>query len=140
MKSVHEGHKFPCPHCEYKATKNGNLQTHIKSVHEGQKFPCPQCDYKAAWKSIVQKHIKTDHENKKFLCTQCKYQATERGILKKHINSVHKGPEKFQGTHCEYIAARKDVNIEELYLEASQHVADLQVEVGKLEELWTAIR
>ena len=30
--------KFPCPHCEYKATFKGSLQTHIKSVHEGKKL------------------------------------------------------------------------------------------------------
>ena len=55
-------------------------------------------------------------------------------------SEVESDPKNSQGTHCEYIAARKDVNIEELYLEASQHVADLQVEVSELEKLWTAIR
>ena len=37
----------------------------MKSVHEGQKFPCPQCDYKAAWKSNLKKHIKLVHEGDK---------------------------------------------------------------------------
>ena len=39
IKSVHEGQKFQCPHCEYKATWKGDLQKHIKSIHLGQKFP-----------------------------------------------------------------------------------------------------
>ena len=34
MKSVHEGQKFPCTHCESIFTSIGSLQKHIKSVHE----------------------------------------------------------------------------------------------------------
>ena len=73
LKSVHGGQKIQCPHCEHKATKKGNLQTHIKSVHEGQKFPCPQCEYKATLKGHLQTHIKSVHEGHKFQCTQCEY-------------------------------------------------------------------
>ena len=36
--------KFPCGQCDYKATKRGNLSTHINSRHLGVKFPCDQCD------------------------------------------------------------------------------------------------
>ena len=63
---MHEGKKFQCPQCEYKATEKGHLQRHIKSIHEGQKFPCPQCEYKAAEKGRLRKHIKAVHEGKKF--------------------------------------------------------------------------
>ena len=38
IKSIHEGQKFPCPQCEYKATKHENLQRHIKSIHDGKSF------------------------------------------------------------------------------------------------------
>ena len=31
---VHENIKYPCNHCEYKATEKGNLKTHIESVNE----------------------------------------------------------------------------------------------------------
>ena len=75
-KSVHEGQKFQCPQCEYKATFKVSLQTHIKSVHEGQKFPCPQCEYKATQKGHLQTHIKSVHEGQKFQCPQCEYKAT----------------------------------------------------------------
>merc|ERR1711884_758069 len=61
IKSVHEGQKFQCPQCEYKATRKGHLQTHIKSVHEGQKFHCPQCEYKATRIDSLQRHIKSVH-------------------------------------------------------------------------------
>ena len=47
VKSVHEGEKFKCTHCEYKAIQKGDLQRHMKSLHEGQKFQCPQCEYKS---------------------------------------------------------------------------------------------
>ena len=62
QKSVHEGQKFQCPHCEHKATKRSHLQTHIKSVHEGQKLPCPHCEHKATQKGDLKKHIKSIHE------------------------------------------------------------------------------
>ena len=58
---MHEGQRFPCPQCEYKATFKGHLQTHIKSVHEGQKFECTQCEYKVTKKTLLQKHAKSVH-------------------------------------------------------------------------------
>ena len=41
-----------------------SLQKHIKSVHEGKKFQCPHCKYKASTKSTLQKHMKSVHEEK----------------------------------------------------------------------------
>ena len=61
MKSVHEGEKFPCSQCAFKATQKSNLQTHLKSVHEGQKFECTQCEYKVTKKILLQKHVKSVH-------------------------------------------------------------------------------
>ena len=54
--------KFLCPHCEYKVTQKGNLQTHIKSVHEGQKFLCRQCGSKFTQKGHLQNHINSVNE------------------------------------------------------------------------------
>ena len=42
-------------------TEKGNLHKHIKSVHEGQKFECTQCKYKATNKTLIQKHEKSAH-------------------------------------------------------------------------------
>ena len=100
------GKRFPCPHCEYKATAKGSLQKHIKSIHEGQKFPCPHCEYKAAWNSDLKKHIKSVHEGKKFRCPQCEHKATQKGHLHTHIKSVHED-QKFLCPQCEYKATRK---------------------------------
>ena len=47
IKTIHDGVKFLCAQCDYKATQKDNLLTHIKTKHEGVKFPCAQCDYKA---------------------------------------------------------------------------------------------
>ena len=79
--SVHEGKKFLCPQCEFKATQKGYIQQHIKSVHEGQKFPCPQCEYKATLKVNLQTHIKSIHEGQKFQCPHCEHKATLKGHL-----------------------------------------------------------
>ena len=75
--SVHEGIKYPCQLCEYKATHKHNLLSHIKSVHEDVKIPCQQCDYKAIKKGDLFRHIKTVHarQNVKYPCQQCEYKA-----------------------------------------------------------------
>ena len=137
--------KHECTQCEFKATLKQNLQRHIRSVHEGQKFSCIFCEYKATYKGNLHRHIKSVHEGQKFQCPQCEYKATQKVNLQTHIKSVHEGqqfqcPKNSQGTHCEYLADLKDVSIEELYLEASQHVADLEVEISELEKLSSEIK
>ena len=83
--------KFLCTHCDYKATVNGRLKSHIKAIHEGQKFPCPHCEYNATFKVNLQTHIKSVHEGQKFQCPHCEHKATGKTHLKKHIKSVHIG-------------------------------------------------
>ena len=39
IKSVHEGQKFPCPHCEHKATQKEGLLSHITATHKDERFP-----------------------------------------------------------------------------------------------------
>ena len=36
--SVHEGIKYQCDQCDYKATYNGNIKKHKMSVHQGIKY------------------------------------------------------------------------------------------------------
>ena len=57
----HEGIKYPCNQCDYQATQQRLLQTHIQSVHEGIKYPCNQCDHQATQKSDLKRHKKTRH-------------------------------------------------------------------------------
>ena len=60
-KSKHEGIKYACYQCDYQATRQDNLTTHIQSVHEGIKYDCNQCDYKATQKTNLTTHIKKKH-------------------------------------------------------------------------------
>ena len=78
-------------HCSDKATQEDYSLTHKRSVHEGVKFSCDQCNYKAKWKSSLRKHIKSIHEGVKFPCNQCEYKATKNDTLLTHIRSVHLG-------------------------------------------------
>ena len=39
-----------------------DLRTHVKSIHEGVRYPCDQCDYKATQKSNLSKHSKINHK------------------------------------------------------------------------------
>ena len=60
--------KVSSAQCDFKATLERNLFTHIKSFHEGVKFPCDQCNYKATTKGSLLRHIKSIHESVKFPC------------------------------------------------------------------------
>ena len=46
MKSIHDGVKYSCEYCDYKATEKGSLQKHLKSFHKGVKYSCEYCDQK----------------------------------------------------------------------------------------------
>ena len=46
----------------------GSLYTHIKGAHEGLKYYCNDCDYKATHRGTVTTHIKAGHEGLKHLC------------------------------------------------------------------------
>ena len=49
---------------------------HIKVIHEGVKYPCNQCDYKAKWKSSLLTHMKSKHDITS-PCDQCDYKAKQ---------------------------------------------------------------
>ena len=60
-RSKHQGVKYPCSQCDYKATQSGHLKEHVESVHEGVKYPCNQCQYQATQRSNLYTHIKNKH-------------------------------------------------------------------------------
>ena len=68
---------------------------HIKSKHEGVKYPCNQCDYKATGKRHLPQHVKSQHEGVKYPCNQCNYQGSYHA-LKFHIKSKHNNLENMQ--------------------------------------------
>ena len=86
-RSVHEGVKYQCNQCDYRATGRGNLQRHIQSKHF--KFSCNQCIYQATEMNHLQTHIKSQHEGVKYPCNQCDYRAKTREILRSHISAKH---------------------------------------------------
>ena len=85
--------KFPCLYCEcdYKATRKGNLQSHINSIHDGQTFPCKHCGSEFTEKGSLKTHINSIHEGQKFPCSHCEYKAPRKGGLLRHIKTVHEG-------------------------------------------------
>ena len=58
--SVHEGVKYHCNQCEFKASQKGDLKKHKMSVHVGDKY---QGDLK--------RHEMSVHEGVKYQCSQC---------------------------------------------------------------------
>ena len=58
MKFIHDGVKYSCEYCDYKATEKGSLQKHLKSFHDVVKYSCEFSDYKATKKGSLQRHLK----------------------------------------------------------------------------------
>ena len=61
--SVHEGIKYPCNKCEYKASTQSYLNEHINAIHKGKKFYCKHCDFKTPWRNHLRTHTKSKHLN-----------------------------------------------------------------------------
>ena len=60
--SVHEGVKYSCKQCDYKASQSGHLTTHKMSVHEGVKYSCNHCDLKFSVLGNLNRHQMSVHE------------------------------------------------------------------------------
>ena len=58
-KTVLKGHE--CHLCDKSFRQNSQLQAHIKSVHEGVRYPCNQCSYKAKAQRYLNLHIQSVH-------------------------------------------------------------------------------
>ena len=64
---MHEGERYPCEKCDYKARERGSLRQHIKPIHEGERYTCEKCDYKATQKGSLRQHIKSIYEGERLL-------------------------------------------------------------------------
>merc|ERR1719481_1932841 len=63
---------YQCPFsfCEFETKWTTYLKTHIKSIHEGKRFKCNQCDYRASKKGNLLKHISAVHGIDRYPCTK----------------------------------------------------------------------
>ena len=87
--NIHEGVKYQCDQCQYQATQQGYLKAHKLSLHEGVKFDCDQCEYKATFATHLTQHKKVKHEGFRFPCDECDYKATRTTYLRSHKSKHH---------------------------------------------------
>ena len=52
---------FHCQKCEKRFSSQGALYNHNKSSHEGVKYPCTECNYKATQKGHLKQHVAENH-------------------------------------------------------------------------------
>ena len=45
-----------CTECGHRVKSGSSLSQHIRVVHEGMKYPCRQCDYKATSQNHLARH------------------------------------------------------------------------------------
>jgi hypothetical protein len=60
------------------------ILNHKQAQHEGVRYGCNQCDYKAPYNGQLTKHKQDQHEGVRFGCDQCEYKATIKGHLARH--------------------------------------------------------
>ena len=56
--------KFDCNECDKRCNSNEALNYHKKSVHEGIRFPCKHCEIKFTTPQGLKKHEACKHSNK----------------------------------------------------------------------------
>ena len=87
---MHEGIRYYCDKCDFKAAHNMNLQFHIQIVHEGIRYECNECDFKATTKKNLKGHIERIHKGIRYGCDECDYKATRSSDIKAHKKTRHK--------------------------------------------------
>ena len=59
--SQHEGMKYQCHTCKYRAVKEANLKIHFQAMHEGKTYKCDVCEFTASTPRSVGWHKKAKH-------------------------------------------------------------------------------
>ena len=78
--------------CNYQARFKTVLTAHIKSKHKGVKYACNQCDYPATQQGNLRTHVQFKHDKSVhyyYGCNQCKQKFTRKGSLKNHLRIQH---------------------------------------------------
>lgn len=89
--SNHKGVRYTCDRCDYMVSQLGTLKRHKESIHKGIRYSCDICNYKASRKDNLKLHNDSIHEDIKYSCDFCEYKASQKSSLKKHKESIHKG-------------------------------------------------
>ena len=84
---------YPCPKCDASFTIKTNLKRHINGVHLGVTYNCEyeNCDYKASQQSNLQTHIEVVHEKKRLQCKLCPFQTVRKIRFSEHMVEKHQG-------------------------------------------------
>ena len=76
-----------CPECKKICGSKTKMISHYRNKHEGIRWPCSQCEYKAPVKYALNRHIKIEHQSSMiFRCDDCKYETKYKERLTAHTN------------------------------------------------------
>ena len=84
--------KVQCPDCGKILSTKKRLRFHIESKHEGLRWPCNQCDFKAWERCSLNSHIRAihrSHQPLKFKCENCDYETLKKEDLNVHAKKHH---------------------------------------------------
>ena len=98
----HEGIRYGCEQCSYKATRRDHLKNHVLSQHDKiLSYECDNCKQKFCDNRSLKNHILTKHEKKTYKCNLCDYQTVHTSGLSYHIKSKHEGV-VYSCNECDY--------------------------------------
>ena len=108
--------KKQCPHCEFEASSERGLRTHITRIHTDSKnieFPttCELCDFVAKNKSELKSYLKThSYKSVNFKCKECEQFCETEIEMEVHIGKKHS--DQFDCGICGFeIKTLEDLNI-----------------------------
>ena len=87
-----------CNICKVEFKQRNHLIKHNESVHQGIRFPCSQCEYRATRKEHLTRHMKLNHKiENQFHCASCSFKTDRNDYLKTHEQSVqlHHGTDHY---------------------------------------------
>ena len=88
---VHFKKRYPCELCDYQATQEGNLSSHVKNVHQKTaNLICNECN-KSIQKKYLSTHMKLLHsgEQPQYKCKICTFETLHSNSLKIHVKNIH---------------------------------------------------
>ena len=87
-----------CNKCDYIASKNIYMKSHMLKHNTGQK--CNKCQKTFNSIKVLEDHIKTSHITKLLACTECDAKFMVEHALLQHTKAVHKNSTKNKCGNC----------------------------------------